>query len=208
MIILTQPPHSIWFHMWTTKCQQRKLGCIKKHVHIFICNSIILLHIILTFYPLPFNFPFFVLPSSTNPFYRMHWTGVFDIPMLNLHQHYQLHCAQKYACHTINNQSVSQLPLTGKETFFSVVLRPSTTSMKCSGSLTPLLIIILQACDNIENKHNYMANLQCSAHPYVLYQILHISEEIICQLFKYSMIFLLCMSLVSAPCFMSSQKKE
>ena len=44
----------------------------------------------------------------------------------------------------------------------------STTSLPCPGALIPQSILILQACDNINNRYNYVSHLQCSTNPSVL----------------------------------------
>ena len=68
MIILTQHSDTIWFCLWTTKFQCWKLGCITKHLSIFVLNIRILLHRILPLCPLYFSCPFLYFPWSITPY--------------------------------------------------------------------------------------------------------------------------------------------
>ena len=76
-----------------------------------------------------------------------------------------------------------------KINLLSVSLRPSTTSLPCPGALAPRSIIILQACDNIDNKYITVAHPQCSEQSYLFFHIVLKLETIMGRLFNHSMVF-------------------
>ena len=73
----------MWFCVWTTKRQQRKLGCIKDNFHIFLRSIRIILNRITPVGPLLLLARFYILSDQLLHFYVMHWTDVFEIIALN-----------------------------------------------------------------------------------------------------------------------------
>ena len=59
-IMLTQISYTMWFCVNTIKWQWCKLFCITKHLNIFVWNIIILLNMILPFYPFSFDCTYFI----------------------------------------------------------------------------------------------------------------------------------------------------
>ena len=88
----------------------------------------------------------------------MHYTSVFEIIVLNSHDHYVLMCAFPFVHPILDCQAVSQWLLSEKRTL-NVSLRLSTTSLPWTGALIPKSIILLKACINMENKYNSVSHI-------------------------------------------------
>ena len=84
-----------------------------------------------------------------------------------------------------------------------MTLRPSTTSLSCTGALIPWLIIIEWRWDKTYMMYSAEGRLYCSAQPLVFS---HIKLNFDIGFFNNSIKWLLCAVVVAASCFLLSDK--
>ena len=74
-------------------------------------------------------------------------------------------------------QAVYKVVINIEMNLLLVLFKPSTTSMPFYGDLTPLSIMMLYACANIDNKYSTVAQHYCSAQPSLFYYIVLVLEN-------------------------------
>ena len=207
MIMFTKPSHSMGFCMWTTKYNAK--NCFEAH-DIFThlgCTSFLSLtvysqsvHLLLL--PRFRYFPWSIKPCARVGSERYFWNSLSRLIYVLLIEVcmtiYELLLAESgsftFSINTVRN-------------FLSVVFKPSTTSLTCTGAPTPLSIIMLYAWNNIYNKYNSVSHMYWSAHPSVFSHLLIlfvIKTFLFC---NSSTIGLLCSDAVAEYFLISSDKK-
>ena len=129
------------------------------HVIIFLLDISIIINMIFPFCPLLFNFPFFLFALINHSMFVCCNRQVFLIFSGQTNIGCTGYSVHNHLCVRNFSPGIFTVDINWKRNIFSMVLRPSATSLPCTGALIPRSIITVKSCDKIGIRYNAVENL-------------------------------------------------
>ena len=201
--MFSQTLHFMSFYVRTTRWQCRKLCCSIWLFYHWMWHILYVLDLIITLIQLPLDIPFCIRALIHHIIFMWWFRQVFWNYFSRLMSSFKVEvCIVTCESYPAALGSCTIFVKTDRKCLY-VTFKPPATSLTCTGSPTPQLIIILYSCAKISSKYNAVAYMYFSAQPYVLYHNVIISTEISCLFFNSSNIHLLCADVIIASCLVS-----